>query len=43
MQQSESKPTPHRERTIVVDFNQVEYQLNINDPTYFRSVFILTV
>jgi hypothetical protein len=38
MQQSESKATPRRARTIVVDFNQVEYQLKINDPTYFRSV-----
>jgi len=42
MQQSESKPTqtksPRRDPTIVVDNNQVEYQLRINDPNSFRPV-----
>ena len=38
MQQSESKPTPRKNRTIVLDFIQAEYELNIDDASYFRSV-----
>jgi hypothetical protein len=38
MQQSESKPTPRKNRTIVMDFIQAEYELNIYDASYFRSV-----
>jgi len=38
MQQPKSKPVPRRNRTIIVDFIQAEYELNIHDPFYFRSV-----
>lgn len=38
MQQSESKSTPRKNRTIIVDFIQDEYELHINDTLYFRSV-----
>jgi len=38
MQQPKSKPAPRRNRTIVVNFNQAEYELNIHDTSYFRSI-----
>jgi len=38
MQQSESKSTPRINRTIVVDFIQAKYELNIHDTCYVRSV-----
>ncbi|WP_300463173.1 hypothetical protein [Desulfobacula sp.] len=38
MQKSESKATPRKNRTIIVDFIQAEYQLDIDDTFYFRSV-----
>ncbi len=38
MQQPKSKPVPRRNRTIIVDFIQAEYELNIHDTFYFRSV-----
>ena len=38
MQLSESKSTPRKNRTIIVDFIQAEYELNIHDTFYFRFV-----
>ena len=44
MQQStESKPTPRKNRTIVVNFIQAEYELNIYDASYFRSILDSTM
>ena len=35
---SESKSTPRKNRTIIVEFIQAEYELNMHDPLYFRNV-----
>jgi len=40
---SESKSTPRKNRTIVVEFIQAEYELNMHDPLYFRNVIDFSI